>query len=191
MEERPILPFASAGLWAAWLAEHHARTPAGIWLKIAKKDAGIATVTYAEALDEALCFGWIDGQKRGFDGSWFLQGFTPRRSRSRWSKVNTEKVLVLIEQDRMRPAGLREIEAARADGRWDNAYEGQSVAQVPPDLQAAFDANPRAAEFFATLSGANRYAVLYRIHDAKRPQTRADRIAGFVAMLERGESVHP
>ena len=188
--ERLILPFASAKLWAAWLAEHHADTPDGIWLKIAKKDSGIPTVTYAEALEEALCFGWIDGQKRSFDGTWFLQGFTPRRPRSRWSKVNTEKVLGLIAAGRMQPAGLREIEAAKADGRWDNAYERQSVAQVPPDLQAAFDANPKAAEFFATLTGANRYAVLYRIHDAKRPQTRAARIEKFVDMLARGETLH-
>ncbi len=191
MEERPILPFASPDLWAAWLAEHHGDTPAGVWLKIAKKPSGIATVTYAEALEEALCFGWIDGQKRGFDQSWFLQGFTPRRPRSRWSKVNTDKARTLIEQGRMRPAGLREVEAAQADGRWDKAYESQALARVPPDLQAAFDAHPQAAAFFATLNGANRYAVLYRIHDAKRPQTRADRIAKFVAMLERGETVHP
>lgn len=190
MEGRFILPFGSAQLWAAWLAEHHADTPDGLWLKLAKKESGIATVTYAEALDEALCYGWIDGQKDAFDESWWLQRFTPRRSTSRWSKVNTEKALALVAAGRMQPAGLREIEAARADGRWERAYESQSVAQVPPDLQAAFDANPKAAAFFATLSGANRYAVLYRIHEAKRPQTRADRIAKFVAMLERGETLH-
>jgi len=188
--DRLILPFASARLWASWLAEHHADTPDGVWLKIAKKDSGIATVTYAEALEEALCFGWIDGQKRSFDETWFLQGFTPRRARSRWSKVNTEKVQELIAAGRMQPAGLREIEAAKADGRWERAYEAQSVAQVPPDLQAAFDANPNAAEFFATLTGANRYAVLYRIQDAKRPQTRAARIEKFVEMLARGETLH-
>ncbi|HZU56263.1 MAG TPA: YdeI/OmpD-associated family protein [Actinocrinis sp.] len=188
--DRPILPFASAQLWASWLAEHHADTPDGVWLKIAKKDSGIPTVTYAEALEEALCFGWIDGQKRSFDETWFLQGFTPRRPRSRWSKVNTEKVQELIAAGRMQPAGLREVEAAKADGRWERAYEAQSVAQVPPDLQAAFDANPKAAEFFATLTGANRYAVLYRIHDAKRPQTRAARIEKFVEMLARGETLH-
>jgi len=190
MEERLILPFASVELWAAWLAGHHADTPGGLWLKLAKKESGIATITYAQALDEALCYGWIDGQKDGFDETWWLQKFTPRRPRSRWSKVNTEKVLALIEAGRMQPAGLREIDAAKADGRWEAAYERQSTAQVPPDLQAAFDANPKAAEFFATLTGANRYAVLYRIHDAKRPQTRADRIAKFVAMLERGETLH-
>ncbi|HEV2347232.1 MAG TPA: YdeI/OmpD-associated family protein [Actinocrinis sp.] len=188
--ERIILPFASAELWAHWLAEHHAGTPGGLWLKIAKKESGIATVSYAEALDEALCFGWIDGQKDGFDDAWWLQRFTPRRPRSRWSKVNTEKAAKLIAEGRMREPGMREIEAAKTDGRWENSYDRQAVAQVPPDLQAAFDANPKAAEFFATLTGANRYAVLYRIHDAKRPQTRADRIAKFVAMLERGETLH-
>ncbi len=189
--ERLILPFASAPLWASWLAEHHADTPGGVWLKLAKKETGIATVTYAEALDEALCFGWIDGRKNALDQSWWLQHFTPRRPRSRWSKVNTEKALALIDAGRMQPAGLREIEAAKADGRWERAYDRQSVAQVPPDLQAALDENPKAAEFFATLTGANRYAVLYRIHDAKRAQTRADRIAKFVEMLARGETLHP
>jgi uncharacterized protein YdeI (YjbR/CyaY-like superfamily) len=189
--ERLILPFASAQLWAAWLAEHHADTPDGVWLQIAKQETGIASVTYAQALDEALCFGWIDGQKGKLDECWWLQRFTPRRARSRWSKVNTEKALALIAAGRMQPAGLREVEAAKADGRWERAYAGQSASQVPPDLQAAFDAHPRAAQFFATLSGANRYAILYRIHDAKRPQTRADRIAKFIAMLERGETVHP
>lgn len=188
--QRLILPFASTQLWADWLNEHHADTPDGIWLKIAKKESGIATVTYAEALDVALCYGWIDGQKNTLDETWWLQRFTPRRATSRWSKVNTEKVQALIEAGRMQPPGMKEIEAAKADGRWDRAYDRQAVAQVPPDLQAAFDANPKAAEFFATLTGANRYAVLYRIHDAKRPQTRADRIAKFVAMLERGETLH-
>jgi len=189
--ERLILPFASAELWAAWLAEHHADSPAGVWLKIAKKGTGIATVTHAQALDEALCYGWIDGQRDSFDETWFLQRFTPRRPRSRWSQVNTEKVQALIVQDRMQAAGLREIEAAKADGRWANAYERQSRIQVPEDLQAAFDAHPGAAQFFATLDSQNRYSVLYRIHDAKRPQTRADRIAKFVAMLERGEKIYP
>ncbi len=191
VEERLILPFGSAELWAAWLAAHHDDTPDGLWLKIAKKGTGIATVTYAEALDEALCHGWIDGQKGSFDEVWFLQRFTPRRARSRWSRINTEKVQALIAQGRMQPAGLREIEAAKADGRWARAYEGQATIQVPEDLQAAFDANPGAAEFFATLNSQNRYAVLYRIQEAKRPQTRADRIAKFAAMLARGEKLHP
>jgi uncharacterized protein YdeI (YjbR/CyaY-like superfamily) len=189
--DRLILPFASAELWAAWLAEHQADTPGGLWIKIAKKGTGIPTVTHAEALDEALCYGWIDGQRGSFDEVWFLQRFTPRRPRSRWSQINTEKVDALIAQGRMQAAGLREIEAAKADGRWERAYEGQSRIQVPEDLQAAFEANPGAAEFFATLNSQNRYAVLYRIQDAKRPQTRADRIAKFAAMLARGEKIYP
>ncbi len=188
--ERLVLSFASARQWAAWLAAHHADTPDGLWLKIAKKESGIPTVTYAEALEEALCYGWIDGQKSGVDEAWWLQRFTPRRPGSRWSKVNTQKALALVAQGRMQPPGLREVEAAQADGRWERAYESQAAAQVPPDLQAALDANPKAAAFFATLTGANRYSVLYRIHEAKRPQTRADRIAKFVAMLERGETLH-
>jgi uncharacterized protein YdeI (YjbR/CyaY-like superfamily) len=188
-DDLPVLPFASATAWERWLEREHARAP-GVWLQIAKKDTGIATVTYAEALDVALCFGWIDGQKRGFDATWFLQRFTPRRRGSKWSKINTGHVERLLVAGRMRPAGLAEVEAARADGRWAAAYDGQSSATVPPDLQAALDANPAAAEFFATLRGANRYAILYRVQDAKRPETRRRRIERFVAMLERGETLH-
>ncbi|HXE44859.1 MAG TPA: YdeI/OmpD-associated family protein [Conexibacter sp.] len=188
-DELPILPFASAAAWEAWLDAEHARA-AGVWLQIAKKDTGVATVTYAEALDVALCFGWIDGQKRGFDATWFLQRFTPRTARSRWSKINTEHVERLAAAGRMRPAGLAQVEAARADGRWAAAYDGQRSAAVPPDLQAALDADPAAAAFFATLRGANRYAILYRVQDAKRPETRARRIARFTAMLARGETLH-
>jgi uncharacterized protein YdeI (YjbR/CyaY-like superfamily) len=188
-DELPILPFASAALWEAWLEDEHGRS-AGVWLQIAKKDSGIASVTYAEALDAALCFGWIDGQKRGFDATWFLQRFTPRKPRSRWSKINTEHVARLTADGRMRPAGIAQVAAARADGRWAAAYEGQRTASVPDDLQAALDASPRAAAFFATLRGANRYAVLYRVQDAKRPETRARRIDRFVAMLARGETLH-
>jgi uncharacterized protein YdeI (YjbR/CyaY-like superfamily) len=188
-DDLPILPFESAAAFEAWLEAEHARTP-GVWLKIAKKDSGVATITYAEALDAALCFGWIDGQKRGFDAIWFLQRFTPRRPRSRWSKINTVKVAALIAAGRMRPAGLAQVEAARADGRWADAYDGQRSAAPPPDLQAALDGNPRAAAFFATLRGANRYAVIYRVDDAKRPETRARRIERYVAMLARGETLH-
>src|SRR5215212_3844639 len=139
-DELLILPFASAGTWEAWLEREHARAP-GVWVKIAKKETGIATVTYAEALDVALCFGWIDGQKSSFDASWFLQRFTPRRHGSRWSKRNTEHAERLIAAGRMRPAGLAQVEAARADGRWEAAYASQASATVPPDLQAALDAN--------------------------------------------------
>jgi uncharacterized protein YdeI (YjbR/CyaY-like superfamily) len=188
-DELPIRPFADAAAWEAWLEAAHATAP-GLWLKIAKKDSGIASVTHAEALDTALCFGWIDGQRRSCDAHWFLQRFTPRRRRSRWSKINTEKVAALTAAGRMRPAGLAEVEAARADGRWEAAYEGQRVATAPDDLQAALDANPEAAAFFATLRGANRYAILYRVREAKRPETRARRIAQYVEMLARGETLH-
>jgi len=188
-DELPILPFASAAAWEAWLEEQHAHA-AGVWLQIAKKDSGIPTVTYAQALDVALCFGWIDGQKRGFDAIWFLQRFTPRKRASRWSKINTGHVERLIADGRMRAAGLAQVEAARADGRWEAAYHGQRAATVPPDLQAALDASPDAAAFFAGLRGANRYAILYRVQDAKRPETRARRIERFVAMLARGETLH-
>lgn len=188
-DELPILPFPSAEAWAAWLEREHATAP-GVWLKIAKKASGVATVTYAEALDAALCFGWIDGQRRAHDATWFLQRFTPRKRGSRWSKINTEHVERLLAAGRMRPAGIAQVETARADGRWADAYHGQRTASVPPDLQAALDADPAAAAFFATLRGASRYAVLYRVQDAKRPETRARRIETFVAMLARGETLH-
>ena len=188
-DELPILSFASPAAWEAWLEREHAAAP-GLWLKIAKKGSGIATVTYAEALDVALCFGWIDGQKRAFDETWFLQRFTPRTRGSRWSQINVGHVERLTSAGHMRPAGLAQVEAARADGRWAAAYAGQRSATVPPDLQAALDANATAAAFFATLRGANRYAILYRVQDAKRPETRARRIARFVEMLARGETLH-
>lgn len=148
-------------------------------------------MTYAEALDVALCYGWIDSQKAGFDETYFLQRFTPRRTRSKWSKVNCQRAEELIRGGEMQPAGLREVERAKADGRWDAAYESQSTATVPDDLQAALDGNPRAREFFATLDSANRYAILYRIQDAKRPETRVQRIEKYVAMLSEGKKLHP
>jgi uncharacterized protein YdeI (YjbR/CyaY-like superfamily) len=188
-DDLPIVPFESQGAWEAWLEQNHADSP-GLWLKIAKKATGIATVTHAEALDVALCFGWIDGQRGRLDDEWFLQRFTPRRARSRWSQINRDKVERLIADGRMRPAGQREIDRAKEDGRWEAAYASQSTIEVPADLQQALDANPAAKEFFATLKGANRYAILYRIHDAKRAETRARRIEKFVAMLARGETLH-
>jgi uncharacterized protein YdeI (YjbR/CyaY-like superfamily) len=185
-----ILSFASQGDWETWLTEQHTTSP-GIWLKIAKKDAGVPGVSYPEALAMALCFGWIDGQKRGLDDTHWLQRFTPRKARSKWSRINTDKAQALIDAGRMRPAGLREVELARTDGRWDAAYEGQRTSAVPPDLAEALAANAAAQAFFATLNSANRYAVLYRIHDAKRPETRARRIAAYVAMLADGKTFHP
>jgi uncharacterized protein YdeI (YjbR/CyaY-like superfamily) len=187
--ELPVLSFASAAAWEAWLEREHAHAP-GVWLRIAKQDSGIATVTVAEAVEAALCFGWIDGQVARHDADWFLQRYTPRRRQSRWSRINRERALALIAADRMRPAGLAQVEAARADGRWEAAYASPRAATVPEDLRAALDANPAAAAFFATLRGANRYAILYRVQDAKRPETRARRIDRFVAMLARGETLH-
>jgi len=183
------MPFESADSWEAWLATNHADSP-GVWLQIAKKASGIPTVTYAEALDVALCYGWIDGQKGAYDDAYFLQRFTPRRPRSKWSKINVEKVAQLVESGRMRPAGAAQADAAKADGRWAAAYGGSATISVPEDLQVALDANPAARDFFATISRANRYAVLYRVHDAKRPDTRAKRIAVCVEMLSRGETFH-
>jgi uncharacterized protein YdeI (YjbR/CyaY-like superfamily) len=189
-DDLPVMSFSSQDEWETWLADRH-ETAAGLWLKIAKKDAGPPTVSYQEAIVVALCFGWIDGQKRALDDVHWLQRFTPRRPRSRWSRINRDKAQELIEAGRMRPAGLREVELARADGRWDAAYAGQRTIEVPPDLAEALAGNEAARTFFATLTGANRYAVLYRINDAKRPETRARRIATYVAMLADGKTLHP
>ena len=188
--ELPIIPFASREAWESWLEEEHAASE-GLWLKIAKRGSGIETVTFVEALDVALCYGWIDSQRAGFDGRYFLQRFTPRKPRSKWSQVNREKVAKLIEAGRMKPAGLREVERAKADGRWDAAYEPQSTATVPDDLRLALEENDRAREFFETLNSTNRYAILHRIQDAKRPETRARRIAKYVAMLAEGKKLYP
>lgn len=188
-DQLPALAFGSARDWEDWLAAHHLTSP-GLWLKLAKKGAGITTVSYAEAVQTALCFGWIDGMKDSLDADYWLQRFTRRRPRSRWSRVNRDSAEQLIAAGRMRPAGLAEVERARADGRWAAAYEPQAAITVPDDLAAALAANPDAAAFFATLRGANRYAVLYRIQDAKRPQTRAARIAAFVQMLAEHKTLH-
>jgi uncharacterized protein YdeI (YjbR/CyaY-like superfamily) len=185
----PVRLFSSPAELERWLEENHDSAD-GLWLKIAKKGAGERSVTYAEALELALCFGWIDSQKRGLDATHFLQRFTPRRPRGRWSKINREKAEALIAAGRMRPAGLAEVEAARGDGRWDAAYEGQRTAEVPPDLRRELDADPTAREFFAGLDSANRYAILYRLEEAKKPETRARRLRKFVAMLARGEKIH-
>jgi uncharacterized protein YdeI (YjbR/CyaY-like superfamily) len=184
------VPFASADAWEAWLAAEHASSD-GIWIRFAKKGSGVASVTYAEALEAALCYGWIDGQSERVDDSWFLQRFTPRRARSPWSRRNRDRALALIEEGRMQPAGLRELERAQDDGRWDAAYEGPATATVPDDLRRALDENPDARDRFATLDSRNRYAILYRVQEAKRPETRARRIATFVAMLAEGKTLHP
>jgi uncharacterized protein YdeI (YjbR/CyaY-like superfamily) len=162
-----------------------------VWLKLAKKGNPTPSVSYAEALDVALCYGWIDGQKRPLDDNDWLQRFTPRKPRSKWSKINCAKVDQLIAGGRMRPAGLREVEQAKADGRWDAAYAGQSSATIPEDLQRALDQDERAKAFFEQLDRGNRYAILYRVQEAKKPETRANRIAKFVEMLHAHETVHP
>jgi uncharacterized protein YdeI (YjbR/CyaY-like superfamily) len=185
----PQIAFASAAEWEAWLEEHHAASD-GVAVKIAKKGSGIASVAYPEVLDIALCFGWIDGRRNALDARFFLQRFGPRRARSRWSQINREKAEALIEQGRMRPAGLAEVERAKADGRWDAAYAGQRSMGIPDDLQRELDTRPQAAAFFAGLSSQNRYSILYRLQDAKRPETRARRLAKFVAMLEAGETIY-
>ena len=188
--ELPILPFASQEAWEDWLDGHHSASD-GLWLKIAKKGSGVESVSYAEALEVALCYGWIDGQKASFDDRYWLQRFTPRRARSRWSKVNRQKATELIEEGRMRPAGLREVERAKADGRWDAAYDAQSTATVPDDLRLELERHEGAREFFATLDSRNRYAILYGIQDAKRPETRARRIEKYVSMLNERKKPYP
>ena len=185
----PVVSFESTEAWDAWLTAH-ADSP-GIWLKIAKKGASGRSISYSDALDVALCHGWIDGQKGRHDDDYWLQRFTPRKPGSNWSKINTERAAALIASGRMRPAGLREVERARADGRWEQAYESQSRVTVPEDLARALAANQRAAAFFATLDSANRYAILYRIGTAKKPETRAKRIGTFVAMLSEHKKIHP
>jgi uncharacterized protein YdeI (YjbR/CyaY-like superfamily) len=188
--EQPELHFEDAEAFEAWMEEHHAGSD-GVWLRFAKKGTGITSLRYAEALDVALCFGWIDGQAKAIDEQWYMQRFTPRRKRSMWSKRNREKVAVLIESGRMRPAGLAEIERAKADGRWDAAYDSPANAAVPDDLRAALDASPAASGAFEGLSSQNRYAILHRVQTAVKPETRARRITKFVEMLERGERLYP
>ncbi|MFJ8961415.1 YdeI family protein [Lentzea sp. NPDC102401] len=184
-----MIVFEGPAEFDAWLHENGANETE-LWLKYAKKGSGIKTITYGEALDVALCHGWIDGLTRSVDETWYSQRWTPRRPKSKWSKRNCGKVEELIAAGKMLPAGLNEIEKAKADGRWDAAYAGPATIEVPDDLTAALDANPKAAEFFKTLNSQNRYAVLLRIHDAKRPETRQKRIAQFVDMLAEGRKLY-
>lgn len=185
-----ILPFVSKKKWTDWLVKQHDKS-AGVWLKLAKKGAGIPSVTYDEAVDVALCYGWIDGQKGSFDDKYWLQKFTPRGPKSIWSKINTEKAERLIASGAMKPAGLKAIELAKQDGRWDAAYASQKNISVPDDFKTALDKNKKAKAFFATLNSVNRYAILFRIHNAKKAETRAKRIQQFVEMLERNEKLYP
>jgi uncharacterized protein YdeI (YjbR/CyaY-like superfamily) len=188
-DDLPILQFDDPPSWAEWL-EHNYADAGGAWLKLAKKGSGVTTVTYGEALEEALCYGWIDGQVSRHDESFYLQRFTPRRPRSKWSANNRDKVELLIAEGRMQPAGLEAIESAKADGRWDAAYPAQSEATVPDDLQRALDQNPGAKAFFETLSSQNRYAFLLRLHNVKRPEARAKRIATYLTMLAEHRTFH-
>jgi uncharacterized protein YdeI (YjbR/CyaY-like superfamily) len=189
-DQEPVRAFSSAGEWEAWLGAEHARS-SGIWVKIAKKGAPEPTISYPEVLDGALCFGWIDAQTRSMDESYWLKRFTPRRPGSRWSKINTEKAAALIAAGRMRPAGQREVDEAQADGRWAAAYAGPRTIAVPDDLKAALAACPAAAEFFETISGINRYSILYRLTTVKRADTRARKIAQYVQMLAEHKTLHP
>ena len=184
----PVISFATVHDCETWFAEHHA-DHRGLWLKIGKVGAA-ETVTYAEALEVALCHGWIDGQKRGHDEAYWLQRFTPRGPRSTWSQINRDKAEALIAAGRMHPSGQAQVDAAKADGRWEAAYAGQKSATVPDDLAAALAADPEAEAFFGTLTGANRFAILYRVHDAKKPETRAARIAKFVELCHNHETLH-
>ncbi len=184
------MPFATQQDWEAWLNEHYADTK-GIWLKIAKKETGIPSLSYAEALEVAICYGWIDGQKASFDAQYWLQKFTPRGPRSIWSKVNCDKATALLAEGRMQPAGIQQIERAKADGRWEAAYEAQSKITVPPDLQSELDKNQKAQDFFNTLDSRNRYAILFRIQTARKPETRSARIHKFVEMLSNNQKIYP
>jgi uncharacterized protein YdeI (YjbR/CyaY-like superfamily) len=186
----PVALFRDQDEWTSWLDSNHATAP-GVWLRIAKKGSALVSVSISEALDAALCYGWIDGQRNSLDADSYLQKFTPRTKRSVWSKVNRENVARLIRSGAMRPGGLAAVEAAKADGRWERAYDSPRSSKVPADLQTALDESPQAKAFFETLKSNNRYAVLYRVQTAVKPETRGRRIREFIAMLERGETLYP
>ncbi len=186
----PILVFQDQAAWEAWLQPHHGETE-GVWLKLAKKGAGVSTVTYDQALESALCYGWIDSQISAYDMQYYLHKFSPRRPKSKWSKTNCERAEALIASGRMQPAGLQQVEMAKADGRWEAAYDPASRISVPEDLQIELDRNPSAKAFFDTLNGINRYSILHRLQVAKRPETRSKRLKEFIAMLSSHEKIHP
>jgi uncharacterized protein YdeI (YjbR/CyaY-like superfamily) len=189
-KELPVILFETQAEWARWLEENQANAR-GLWVRLGKKGSGIASIDYAEALEVALCYGWIDGQKKSYDERSWLQKFTPRGPKSIWSKINREKAQVLIDSGQMQPAGLAAIERAQKDGRWEAAYDSQRNATVPDDFQAALDGSAEAKRFFATLNSVNRYAILFRIHQAKKAETRAKRIQEFIRMLEQGKKIYP
>jgi uncharacterized protein YdeI (YjbR/CyaY-like superfamily) len=185
-KELPLLPFASASLWEQWLAEYHAQLD-GVWIKVAKKASGVASVTHDEALDVALCYGWIDGQRKTYDSQFFLQKFTPRRPKSLWSKRNVAKVAKLTAAGKMQPAGLAEVEAAKRDGRWEAAYDSPKNMVVPEDFLKALEENKQALAFYKTLSKSSIYTIAWRLQTAKKPETRRRRFDALLVMLERGE----
>jgi len=185
----PIISFTSAKKWGGWLAKNHTKS-VGVWLRIFKKDSAKTTVTYTEALNEALCYGWIDGQKDAYDEQSWLQKFTPRRSRSIWSKRNREHIARLLKAKRMKPAGLKEVEAAKRDGRWDRAYDSPSAATIPADFLKALSRNKKAKAFFDTLNKANRYSIIWRLQTAKKPETREKRMRIILAMMAQGKKFH-
>ena len=188
-KDLPVLLFSSQKDWHIWLDENHGQHK-GVWLKHAKKASGKQSVSYIEALEEALCYGWIDSQKQAYDSDYYLQKFTPRGPKSVWSKVNVAKVDALIKVDKMRPAGLVAVESAKQDGRWDVAYDSPSASKIPEDFQAALDKNPNAKHFFETLNKANVYGFCWRVQTTKKPETRKARIEKFIDMLNRGEKLH-
>jgi uncharacterized protein YdeI (YjbR/CyaY-like superfamily) len=191
VDDLPITLCLTQQDWDTWLNNHHGGSK-GVWLKIAKKGGlGNSSVSYSEALESALCYGWIDGQKAAFDGEYWLQKFTPRTPTSKWSKINREKATELLASGKMQPGGIREVERAKADGRWEAAYESQRNITIPADFQQELDNNQKAQQFFSTLNSVNRYAILYRIQTAKKPETRASRIRKFIAMLADNQKIYP
>jgi uncharacterized protein YdeI (YjbR/CyaY-like superfamily) len=187
--ELAILPFKNTQAFATWLAKNHATSP-GIWMQIYKKGSGTATITYAEALDEALCWGWIDSQKRSLDATAYLQRFGPRRPKSIWSKVNQTHIARLTQEGRMQPRGVEQVKSAKADGRWERAYDSPKDMSMPRDFLAALSRHKKAAIFFKTLNKTNTYAIAWRLHTAKKPETRARRMEAIILMLEKGETLH-
>lgn len=185
----PVVHFAEPADFERWLHQHP--DASCIWVKYAKKKSGIPSIDWNQAVDVALCYGWIDGQAKSFDDTYSLQRFTPRGKRSRWSKLNRERIARLTKAGRMQPAGVLEVKRAKADGRWDAAYESPANAKVPDDLAKALAKSAKATKFFESLSSTNRYAILYRLHEAKKPETRARRLEKFVEMLKRGDKLHP
>jgi uncharacterized protein YdeI (YjbR/CyaY-like superfamily) len=188
-DDLPVRRFASRTVWEKWLTANHDRSP-GVWIELAKKDSGVDSVSRADALEVALCYGWIDSQSMTLDEKRYRQRFTPRRSRSKWSKINCAAVERLHAEGRLAPAGIREMEAAKGDGRWEAAYDSPRTIAVPPDLEARLAKNARARRAFEKLDSQNRYAILYRLHHAKRADTRQRRLDQFVAMLEAGRTLH-